>query len=348
MFHARPLLLFCSVFDRRCGNNATWVCPVMSQVMREFPEPDAFEVDPNPSLAQRGTRKRHRPVNGTHVNFDMVDGASGPHQDNGNGNGNDNHSDGDLADDAWLADEGAGDGGAVSRWKEPPFSPAQVTSAKSAAIAAAKMAEARADPPTLTHTPDSRAAQPPGRKRARVRPSVSSPSPSPSPAATTAVAVGGTSASSSFRKLGSPKTLSTSGAGESGARSMESPHPRWSGHAGRKQGARSGRGSHIVGSSGGSSSSSSSDSGRPGGDGEGHGGGGGVVGDEAGWASRDGVGVGVGVEDGFRVAVAVTPQENSLNLNSNIPPPDPSLMRECLDEYMEVRRMAPALSKTIM
>lgn len=309
---------------------------VTSQVMREFPEPDAYhecqyEVLPALSPAPRGTRKRHRP--GTQVEVEAFfneDGNDNDQRQDGNYNDNGNHNDNDDNlgdgddDDAWLAGEGAGGEGV--RWKEAPFSPSQLTAAKSAAVAAAEMAEARTD------TPDRRAlAQPPDRKRVRSRPS---PSPSPSPAAAAAaaaaVAVGGTAALSSFRKLASPKILPTSGAG--GARAsvnpMESPPPR--GDVVRKQGARADRNSRTAVSTGTSSTSSDNDSGRPGGMADGEAGAM-IVGDEAGtgWASRDGDGGG-GVEEGFRVAVAVTPQENSL------PPPDPSLMRECLDEYMEV------------
>lgn len=188
------------------------------------------------------------------------------------------------------------------RGEEVPFSPAQQTAAKSASTVAAKMAEARENAENNdTPVTDTRGTQPPDHKRARSR--HSGPSHGRSPPS-----------SSSVRRLPSPNTLPTSG--RAVTRAME--NPRALGSAGRKHRASAGRTSH--GSGGGS------------GAGGGGGGEGGAVqvdgisdGDGGRWGWRGGGG------EGLRGVVAVTPQDGQLS------PPDPSLMRECLDEYLEVR-----------
>lgn len=216
------------------------------------------------------------------------------------------YGDSDADDDAWLGEKGG---------EEATFSPAQHTAAKSAPSAAANMTEA----PDETDTPvtDGRGTQPPDRKRARNRHSGPSQAVAGSPA-------------SSVRRWSSPNTLYTSG--NVVARAMESPRALDS--ADRKHRISAGRTSRVVrsGSGSGSSSSSRTFGGGRGGVSGGRGGGaGGVVevdggdGDGGRWGSRGGAG------EGLRGAVAVTPQD------SNLSPPDPSLMRECLDEYLEVR-----------
>ncbi|CAM9286676.1 unnamed protein product, partial [Scytosiphon promiscuus] len=106
------------------------------QVMREFPETGSYA----PPSTDRGTRKRRR----SSARFDDPDAE--------------NH-----GDDASLAAEEGGQ----ADWKDAPFSPAQLTAAKLAAAAAAKLADSRV---ATTPGTDGRPARPAsGRKRVRLR-----------------------------------------------------------------------------------------------------------------------------------------------------------------------------------
>ncbi len=337
--------------------------------MREFPEPDSdHEVDPSSSSSALlssaeagrggggGSRKRHRPHPNPSSNCYENNGSIG-----GNGHENDDLDENSHVDDAWFAEESMMGEMTDEGWKEAPFSPVQLklATAKSAATAAAKMTEAQARNAIDTNgngTPECRAAQPPDRKRARSRQSAPSPAAAAAAAATSVV---GTPASSSFRRSRLPSQNAFPPPGDGSRRGMvrgvgvsrptEGPRATIddddatnanAGDSGRKQHqhhhsrARDGRNRRPVPNS--SSNNSCTTTSRLGGemggedcltDGDASGGGGG--GGRFLKASRDGVSS--DVLRGAAVTVAVTPQD------SNLPPPDPSSMRECLDEYMEVR-----------
>ncbi|CAM9226850.1 unnamed protein product, partial [Ectocarpus sp. 12 AP-2014] len=271
------------------------------QVMREFPDPGSYDASSSSSSSSSSSTSVER--------WGRKRRRSVPRYDND--------------DDAWLAHQGDGGGGGGEKKKEEDaFSPAQLTAAKSAAVAASKMAEVRAAATTTTTTTTTpgraAAASPPpassgggggGRKRARNR----------SVGAAVARTTTTTNAGSCQGGVLTPNTrpgaasASSSASGSRGgavARALNAAPPsraRNKDAVGRKQGGARGGGG-------------------------GGGGGGGKAGGEG--AMMDGDAQGGAMRwfslGGGGAAVAVTPEESPL-----APPPDPSSVKECLDEYME-------------